>query len=143
MRRISCWNDLASWGIVPLTGESCGLGYRILFDVTEQGRSVIGRWLGIPGITLSEAWNRGSDTDPHVGSIMLSHDSLVPLAVFALLAAECAEVWILEGEVLGIQSGENGESRERLRAIYKPRRILKPCGTAGDRNVHAMSGRIT
>ena len=59
-------------GIIPLTGESCGLGYRILFDVTEQGRAVIGRWLGIPDIKLAESWNRGSDDDPHVGSILLS-----------------------------------------------------------------------
>ena len=35
MKTITCWNDLTAYGISPLTGEACGLMYRILFDVTE------------------------------------------------------------------------------------------------------------
>ena len=33
MKSIGCWNDLASYGIDALTGEACGLSYRILCDV--------------------------------------------------------------------------------------------------------------
>jgi hypothetical protein len=143
MRRISCWNDLAPSGIIPLTGESCGLGYRILFDVTEQGRAVIGRWLGIPGFKLAEPWNRGSDSDPHVGSILLSPESLIPLSAFALFAAGYSEVWLIQQGVIGLNGDDSAQNREWARAHYKPTRILKPQGTAGERNVHQMSGRVT
>lgn len=143
MRRISCWNDLASSGIIPLTGESCGLGYRILFDVTEQGRAVIGRWLGIPDIKLGEAWNRGSDDEAHVGSILLSPESLVPLSVFALFSTGCTEVWLIEQGVIGLCGGDSTKDREWARAHCKVQRILKPQGTAGERNVHQMTGRVS
>ena len=48
MKTVTCFNDLAAYGIEPLTGEACGLGYRILCDVTERGRNVVGKALGIP-----------------------------------------------------------------------------------------------
>jgi hypothetical protein len=37
VKTITCWNDLREFGIDPLTGEACGLGYRILFDLDERG----------------------------------------------------------------------------------------------------------
>ena len=48
----------------PLTGEACGLSYRILCDVTEAGRKTLAKALGIPNLTLPAAWNRGTDADP-------------------------------------------------------------------------------
>ena len=72
MKTISSWNDLQPFGIIPLTGEACGLMYRILFDVTETGRNGVAKCFGIPKITLAEAWNRGTKEHPHVGSIMLT-----------------------------------------------------------------------
>jgi hypothetical protein len=143
MRRITCWNDLALWGIIPLTGESCGLGYRILFDVTGQGRAIIGRWLGIPDFKLAEPWNRSSEDDPHIGSILLSPESLAPLSAFALFAAGCTEVWFIEQGVIGMGGDDMAKEREWARAQYKPSRILRPQGTAGERNVHQMTGRVS
>ena len=37
MKTISQWRHLEEYGIVPLTGEACGLMYRILCDLTEHG----------------------------------------------------------------------------------------------------------
>ena len=38
MKSIHCWDDLARYGVVPLTGEACGLSYRLLCDVTAHGK---------------------------------------------------------------------------------------------------------
>lgn len=145
MKTINCWNDLAAFGIIPLTGESCGLMYRILFDCTEQGRRIIGKCLGLPALVLAEPWNSGSKDDPHVGSIMLSHELLVPIAVFALLETGCTECWLhTQGNVVGFERSDAPEQIERYRSIYdgKIARRLGYRGTAGDRNVHQMSGRV-
>ena len=39
MKTITRWDHLSEFGIVPLTGESCGLGYRMLCDVTAKGKN--------------------------------------------------------------------------------------------------------
>jgi glycyl-tRNA synthetase beta chain len=41
MKSIRSWEDLSVYGIVPLTGEACGLSYRILCDVTAAGKKII------------------------------------------------------------------------------------------------------
>jgi hypothetical protein len=83
MKTVVCWNDMVPFGFIPLTGEACGLVYRILFDVTASGKRVFEVCFGIPELNLPEPWNRGSPDDPHVGCIMLSQEVLVPLAIFA------------------------------------------------------------
>jgi hypothetical protein len=145
MRRLHCWNDLVAYGVIPLTGESCGLGYRILFDVTERGRGIVGTYLGVPDIRLAEAWNRGDPADPHVGAVMLSREMFVPIAVFALLQGGCTQAWQLkDGSVLGIEADDSQERIDALTALYAPSRVgfYAFRGSAGDRNVHVMSGRI-
>ena len=66
MKTINCWDDLTQYGIVPLTGEACGLMYRILCDVTGGGKSVLEKALGVAELKLPESWNCGSDDDPSV-----------------------------------------------------------------------------
>src|SRR4051794_15911317 len=105
MKCIGCFNDLIPFGIEPLTGESCGLGYRILCDVTEPGRRILAKLFGIPTLTLGEAWNRGTADQPHVGSILLTQEMVMPLAVFALLETGCSEAWLLEDKsVVGMEA---------------------------------------
>ena len=85
MKTIHCWDDLSRFGVVPLTGEACGLMYRILCDVTAKGKRLVEKAIGVAEVRLHENWNRGTDTDPHVGSIMLAPELLPFLGVFALL----------------------------------------------------------
>src|SRR5262249_29351447 len=92
MKSVHCWNDLEPFGILLLTGEACGLGYRLLCDVTSSGKRVLERCFGTPNLNLPESWNRGSAENPHVGCIMLAHEMLRALAVFALLESGCKEV---------------------------------------------------
>src|SRR4029077_15887490 len=85
MKTIVRWDHLSEFGIIPLTGESCGLGYRMLCDVTVKGKIILEKCLGIPALKPPPNGNTGSEAEPHVGSIMLAPELLVPLAVFALL----------------------------------------------------------
>ena len=139
MKKISCWDDLTPFGIEILTAEACGLSYRYLCDVTEKGRKVLSVAFGIPNFTLAEAWNRGTDASPHVGSIMLSQCMLTPIGVFALLESGSTEVWLLKsGELLGIEPGDRSADMAVLNVV----RTFSYRGTAGSRNQHVFSGRI-
>jgi hypothetical protein len=144
MKTISSWRDLQPYGIDLLTGEACGLSYRLLCDVTEQGRRIIGKCLGIPNMVLPESWNRGTAETPHVGCIMLTREMLEPLAVFALLESGCKEVYLVKGSVVGVEPSDEADAIDvvkRIAGVDYARRLAYQ-GTAGDRNVHVMSGRV-
>ena len=46
MKTVSCWDHLRPYGINALTGEACSLMYRLLCDITEEGKHVIEKCLG-------------------------------------------------------------------------------------------------
>lgn len=76
--------DLSKVGIHALTGEADGLSMRMLFDVTDEGRKIICKSLGLPLDTkFADNWNRGHIDDPHVGSIFLTYDQCWPIMVVA------------------------------------------------------------
>src|SRR3954469_23798003 len=137
MKPVHSWNDLERYGIIPLTGESCGLGYRLLCDVTAQGKNVLEKCLGTPNLNLPESWNRGSEQDPHVGCIMLAHEMLRPLAVFALLESGCKEVYLVKDSVYGIEASDPPTAIEDVkrwcpscRPHLFPARVAPDDGTA-------------
>ena len=145
MKTIACWDDLSPFGIVPLTGEACGLTWRILCDVTAKGKQALEKTFGVAEIKLQEAWNRGTPEDPHVGSVMLAPELLPVVGVFALLEDGCREVWLTKGRTLtAIEQDEAPEVVQNFRQVYADRLVRRfaYAGTAGDRNVHMMSGRV-
>jgi hypothetical protein len=137
MKSIHSWNDLERYGIIPLTGEACGLMYRILFDVTASGKKVLEKCFGTPNLNLPESWNRGSENDPHVGCIMLSHEMLQPLAVFALLESGCNEVFLVNDSIYGIESSDPPTAIDDVKrwSNVEHARRLAYSGTAGDRSI--------
>ena len=144
MKSINCWNDLEPFGIVLLTGEACGLSYRLLCDVTAQGKMVLEKCFGTPNLNLPERWNRGSEQNPHVGCIMLTREMLQPLAVFALLESGCKEVYLVKDSVHGVEETDPPTAIENVKrwSNVDYARRLAYTGTARDRNVHVMSGRV-
>ena len=113
MKTVNCWNDLLPYGIDPLTGEACGLSYRILFDLTANGQKIVEKALGCK--IASEAWNRGTAEDPHVASIMLSMEMLIPIGIFALLENGCHIVWLLDDRsLIGIEPSDTEQPLPRL-----------------------------
>jgi hypothetical protein len=145
VKTIGSWNDLRAHGIEVLTGEACGLSYRILCDVTGRGRATIEKALGVRELRLPESWNRGTEADPHLGSILLAPDLLPLLGIFALLEAGCSEVWrTSDGTLLGFEPGDDAGQKGATLRIQAGRLVRRFAyeGTAGDRNVHQMSGRV-
>jgi len=140
MKTVSHWDGLREFGIDLLTGEACSLMYRLLCDLTQNGKRIVERCLSVQ--IQSENWNGGSQADPHVASIMLTHEMFVPLAVFALLESGCREVWIKEGAVIGIEPSDTADQVERLKQVYKLQRRFAYHGLFQDRNQHQMSGRV-
>jgi hypothetical protein len=143
MKYVNNWGALEPYGLHLLTGEACGLMYRLLFDVTRQGQKVLEKCLGVT-LMLAEPWNSGSPDDPHLGSILLPQSMFLPLGVFALLETGCTEVWQVGEGLIGFEPTDSAEQRERTALVYAERRgrIFRYAGTAGDRNVHMMSGRV-
>lgn len=161
---ITRWDDLRASGFELLTGEACGLNLRILFDVTEKGRLLFCKVFGLdPSAfnvgeikgkknSLGEAWNAGPKADPHVGSVMLNWDDLPKLSIFAALETPgVKECWISykDGQwngTYGFAASDLAEKDEWLKVMEgfgnKLRRYSYG-GTAGDRNRHVFSGRVS
>jgi hypothetical protein len=145
MKSIHCWNDLTKYGIDALTGEACGLSYRLLCDVTAQGKRILEKAFGLPPLDLHENWNGGSAEEPHIGSLMLAPELLTVLGVFALLENGCHEVFLTkDNSVIGIESSDSPTEVGSFKTFYVKdlKRRFAYAGTAGDRNRHLMSGRV-
>ena len=140
MKVVNSWESLRPYGIVALTGEACSLSLRILCDVTDRGKRTVERCFGFQ--IISEPWNRGSDDDPHVASVMLTRDMIIPLGIFALLDAGCTESWLCENSVIGIERSDGEKEVELMKQFHKPMRRFAYKGPDKDRNQHQMSGRV-
>ena len=145
MKHITCWEDISPYGVIALTGEACGLSYRILCDVTAKGKKLLEKVLGVRELVMQENWNRGSETDPHVGSVMLAPELLAAVGIFALLDAGCREVWTInERGIVGFEPTDDPQDVHCFKSVHdrELRRRFGYFGTAGDRNVHVMTGRV-
>lgn len=145
MKTIRRWDDLRDYGIIVLTGEACGLSYRLLCDVTTRGKRTLEKALSVQELRLGGNWNCGSPGEPHVGSLMLAPECLTFVAAFALLESGCREAWATNSSgVVGIEPQDEPERLEAFRTVYAGEllRRFAYAGTAGDRNRHLMTGRV-
>lgn len=125
METIRNWNDLEKFGIVPLTGEACRLSMRLLVDLTARGKRIVEAMFSAMDLkvtfTLPPEWNGSSGTPEEraSNSMLLPVELFRPLAVFCLLDAGCADIYVAEGKpVVGLKAldyedaikdhGENG-----------------------------------
>ena len=144
MQKINCWDDMRKYGVDLLTGEACGLSYRLLCDVTQKGKQTIQKALGVANLGLADNWNRGDPHDPNIGSIMVVPELFIPLAIFSLLEHGCREVFQTKsGGLVGIESADGPERVEAIKRLYADNFVRRYAyaGTAGDRNRHEMTGR--
>lgn len=144
MKTIHSFNDLRQYGINVLTGESCALSRRLLCDLTEAGRSLVIKALGIPDISLSADWNGGDA----VGSMLLDRETLRTCAILALFQdPEVFEVWEDQRSIyfMGLTEEDLNRHKEEQAGRFDPSvdylrtyRLFRN----QDRNLHQMSGRI-
>ena len=157
MKNIRNWNDLAKYGIMPLTGEADRTGQRILCDLNPEGKHIVCDLLGLSEeIPLRSCYNRG------VGSMMLPYNLFNDLATWCLLVADkCHEVFyvvrmkgnstlIPNGGVTGSDSEETlDEWNEHINfniglgCEIRRIRIRTNHPGEGTRATHQFSGRTT
>ena len=163
MKSIAQMRDLEAFGIRPLTGEADNLSYRVLCDLTEEGRATVAEAFGIGTVGFPDNWNSGA-----VASVMLSPSALKQIAPIALIRAGCHTVFNTKnGTVWGLEHGESIERGEwgadgvelsptmlTMPGDDPQRWPVKSYGKIGryftfgsgsrqgTRNVHAMSGRV-
>jgi hypothetical protein len=119
MKMIDCWAGMQPYGIVPLTIEADGLKHRVVCDVTEKGKQLIEKTLGVPSVQLEKNWDHGPNDEPHVGSMLLSPELLMMLGIYALLDDGCHEVWTTRSNgLIGIQQSDCQQIVENLRIYY-------------------------
>lgn len=168
MLTISNLTHLERFGIIPLTGEADALSFRILCDLTRRGKRLVMECFGI-GDSFPVAWNTGTPSNPHVGSIMLTCNNVRQLAIVAL-CEDCHTVFSTKHAVFGLTEGETlipaqyeyddktGEVKEiqpyylEINGAGEPwpacygqiERTYRVSSNphVGTRNVHAMSGRV-
>lgn len=139
-------SDLKQFGINVLTGESCALSRRYLCDVTQEGKNLVMKALGVNDISLAPDWN-GHDA---VGSILLERDTLETCGILALLdEPDIKEVWVesISGHMRGATQEDIELYKENatLTGSHPNWRIYRKFGIErrGDRNIHQMSGRTS
>jgi len=154
VKSYTCPGDLEQFGFRCLTGEACGLTMRLLYDVNLLGKRILEYSLGDIEVSLREPWNGG---EFNAGSVMLTYDMARTCAIFGMLGRHiqgekpCLEVWELydDGRLTGQLYGLETQEEIDLATQYNigcgkdaSWRKWRLAGTAGDRNVHVMSGRV-
>ncbi len=146
---ISTWRDLEKYGINPLTGEACAYSLRILCDVNQSGKELLERYFGNT-ITINPGsnWNSEVNKEPAIGSVMLPHEFLKPLATFILFHIEhCFAIIDQAGSGLyGVSEADLAQYLEYMPNGLNFRRNYQyqsdPSVVQGDRNIHQMSGKV-
>lgn len=150
--RITNWRDLEKYGIECLTGESCGLGLRLLCDVSPEGIALLEEFLSIKLTDENNSWNHQG----HEGwkSILLPRGIFEDLAVFCLVKEEGFKHVVVvnwdtkHATAFYIEGYHSDALLEEFRAaankIYDGQwKSFYNMGTAGTRNRHYFSGRVT
>ena len=80
-------DGLKQFGVIPLTGEACGLAMRILCDLTEEGVQLIRDFMRVE--PTAEPWNNDG-----VKSIMLPISIFQELWIFAHIREGVKDVFL-------------------------------------------------
>lgn len=140
MRIVAYTGDyLKERGVIPLTGEACGIGLRVLCDLTEGGRDLLDKAFG--GMVPTQGpWNEG------VASVLLFKSMLLDLVAFGLLEEGYNSVLVHDptAAIVALDDRADCEAFIKRGDSLAEYRILTKTGTAGGGlvNRHEFSGRV-
>ena len=162
-KRLDNWRDMEAYGIELLTGEACGIGMRLLFDLSPSGRALVEQFLSISFNEYNNSWNHKGQEGWK--SILMSRQMIDDLMAFTLsLAYPYVAVvnWRSEYGYAAYCEGfpdidtwnEWKEAADKIYRMPDPRRkgetrqawnvyIRSGTGPDGTRNTHFFSGRTT
>lgn len=122
MRVIQTYDNLAAFGIVPVTMTHGPFAYRMPFDLTAAGKRALEMAFDVRLLALREPCNPGPLNNPHVGSIMLAEGMLPFLSLFALLNDGAFEVYYTaDRRCWGLYFDDQFSERELLLEYYQDR----------------------
>ena len=151
MLHIHNTDDLKQFGIIPLTGEACTYGLRILCDLTEEGKQAVQAFLGSHQLTgFPGNWN---SREGQVASVMLPRSLMFnELGVFLMFRAGCALVMASGDGLNGYSAEDLTDYKEELindhvsrnatcRIYRKPNTRDARTDPDTGRTVHSFTGR--
>lgn len=154
MKTYDCPRDLEQWGFNCLTGEACGLGLRLLYDMNHVAHAILARTMGftVDQIKLSPTWNGG---DYDAGSALLTSNQALMCALFGMLMWDkCICVMQPYNDQGRLSDTLYGIEDDVELGLIKETRCGLPRGTefrtwklstmpgSGDLHLHHMSGRL-
>lgn len=154
MKTLHDAHALTAYGVQPLTGEADTYSRRTLCDLSQEGIILLTAYLGLSHtVEASRAflknWNEYVGDKPAVASVMLARDTMNDLVLFAMLHVDQFDyVMQTPGGWSGFNEGDEYGQRYLQVALPEGYRLhpnhSKRCRAPhiGDRNVHAMSGRV-
>lgn len=136
------FDDLVEYGFNCLTGEACAYGQRTLFDVSQRGAEMFAKFMGLKAATLYPNWNSMVDTEPAIGSILMTPATVWDLAVYIMLERRFSVIIPNQPEHHGVYAFDVDsiaamEYYQRAKAQYT---VYSHPGSS-DRHVHAFTGR--
>ena len=150
--------DLEEYGFDLLTGEACGIGMRLLVDVSPEAVKILEEFLSVRFTDENNSWNHSGQDGWK--SIMLSRNTIDDLLVFVLcrefpyvIKVQHKEAAFTSSFMRGFPDKESFEEfKIRANRLYTTQdehgetvynyRVYYNSGTAGTRNRHVFSGRV-
>ena len=106
------WRDLERFGIKSLTGEACGIGIRMLCDLTEDGKKLVESFLRVE--CNAHNWNSGA-----VASVMLPYGILKELTVYCVLSLYSYAIVVNPYHVGGVCGTDEEKIVEKWRVLME------------------------
>lgn len=147
-------NDLAAYGVQPLTGESDAYGRRLLCDLNAAGVILLTAYFGLSHTIearhcFARNWNTMVGDFPAVASVLLPRAILPDLMVYALLhVGQFDYVMETPAGFTGFNEGDPFGELYLHQGLPPGYRLIhneaKKCRApqVDGRHVHAMSGRV-
>lgn len=145
---------LIDYGVNPLTGEADAYARRILCDLSDEGVILLTAYFGLSytaeaGRAFPANMNGFVGTAKAVASVMLARETMQDLMLFALLHVNQYDyVMQAPGGLHGFNEDDKYGQRYLEMALPQGYRLYTNCAKrsaqphVGDRNIHAMSGRV-
>lgn len=154
MKTIHGLNEMTTYGINPLTGEADAYSRRTLCDLSDEGVILLTAYFGLTHTTdacraFPDNWNSMVGDKPAVSSVMLARGTMDDLVIFALFHVDQFD-YVLQtpNGFSGFNDGDRYGDGYLKCAPPTGYHLHHNCAKrstqphVGDRNVHAMSGRV-
>jgi hypothetical protein len=154
MKTLHNYSDLTDYGVNPLTGEADAYSRRILCDLNQDGLILLTAYLGLAHTKAAEQafpanMNNTVGALPALASAMLARSVIPDLMIFALLHVDRFDyVFESHGDFVGFNREDTLAVDFYCEREGQPGHLHHNCAKrstqphVGDRNVHAMSGRV-